>query len=66
MPSAPRATCARALRRISPGRLARLTGCQLTAPVECSISSQGPPAMERTRSPLSAMSISDSGSVERT
>ena len=42
-PSAPRATCARLLRRSWPGALATLRGCQLTALVECSISSHGSP-----------------------
>jgi len=47
----PRATCVRPLRRSWPGVLARLRGCQFTALVECSISSQGmPPAIERVRS----------------
>ncbi len=50
-PSEPRATWARLLRAISPGRLAGLRGCQLTPLVECSSSSQGaPPATERVRS----------------
>jgi hypothetical protein len=56
--SAPRATWVRLLRRISPGRLAMLRGCQLTALVECSMSSHGaPPAMERLRSAAMARSM---------
>ena len=50
-PSAPRATWAMLLRASSPGRLAMLRGCQFTALVECSMSSQGaPPARLRVRS----------------
>ena len=42
-PSLPRATWLKLLRRNIPGGLARLRGCQLTALVECSISSHGRP-----------------------
>ena len=41
MPSAPRARWASELRAISPGRLATLRGCQLTAEVECSMQDPG-------------------------
>ncbi len=48
--SAPCATCVSESRAISPGRLARLTGCQFTALVECSIRNHGrPPAMPLVR-----------------
>ncbi|GAA2850801.1 hypothetical protein GCM10020220_045240 [Nonomuraea rubra] len=48
IPSAPLARCWSELRRSSPGVLARLRGCQLTALVECSMSSHGrPPPSER-------------------
>ena len=53
MVSAPRATCATLSRMVWPGAFAGLTGCQLTALVECSISIHGrPPARPRVRSPL--------------
>jgi hypothetical protein len=50
-PSEPRATLPRLSRISWPGRFAMLRGCQLTALVECSISSHGaPPPSERVRS----------------
>ncbi len=50
--SAPRATWVSESRMVPPGTLAGLTGCQFTALVECSMSSQGrPPARPRVRSP---------------
>lgn len=53
--SDPRATWARLLRAISPGRFAMLRGCQFTADVECSMSIHGRlPAKERVRSASSA------------
>jgi hypothetical protein len=62
-PSLPRATWPRLLRRICPGSLAMLRGCQLTALVECSISSQDPPpASDRARSAAKARPTCASGS----
>ncbi|OLE24079.1 MAG: hypothetical protein AUG44_20410 [Actinobacteria bacterium 13_1_20CM_3_71_11] len=63
-PSLPRATWPRLSRSNSPGALARLRGCQFTAPVECSMSSHGrPPPRDRVRSPAKAMSTCGSGWV---
>lgn len=60
--SAPRATCDRLSRSICPCGLTGLTGCQLTAEVECSISTHGsPPASPRVTSADSARSTSGWG-----
>ena len=59
--SAPWATWVSESRASSPGSLARLTGCQFTALVECSIRNQGrPPAM-----PLVRFAEKDSSSWSR-
>ena len=48
-PSEPCAMCCRLWRVISPGAFGGLRGCQFTALVECSISSQGRPRSKPPR-----------------
>ena len=65
-PSAPRATCARLLRRSSPGVLARLRGCQLTA--DCRVLHEQPRLARRRSAAGQVGATSDSstrGRVER-